>query len=111
MRANPGVHPPSRVRRNHFDGADTHNLCPEGRDQEKLRRAAKLTRRPIAGKILGALLIGRSYEVSAFNKGFVIFPQLTQLDFTGPLQVLARLPIRRRTSLPNRPTPCRATAA
>ncbi|MBO0765164.1 MAG: DJ-1/PfpI family protein [Hyphomicrobiaceae bacterium] len=24
--------------------------------------------------------------------GFVIFPQLTQLDFTGPLQVLSRLP-------------------
>ena len=24
--------------------------------------------------------------------GFVIFPKLTQLDFTGPLQVLARLP-------------------
>ena len=24
--------------------------------------------------------------------GFVIFPELTQLDFTGPLQVLARLP-------------------
>jgi cyclohexyl-isocyanide hydratase len=27
-----------------------------------------------------------------FNVGFVIFPDLTQLDFTGPLQVLARLP-------------------
>jgi len=27
-----------------------------------------------------------------FNIGFVIFPNLTQLDFTGPLQVLARLP-------------------
>src|SRR5262245_45508997 len=27
-----------------------------------------------------------------FNIGFVIFPGLTQLDFTGPLQVLARLP-------------------
>ncbi len=27
-----------------------------------------------------------------FNVGFVIFPNLTQLDFTGPLQVLARLP-------------------
>jgi cyclohexyl-isocyanide hydratase len=26
------------------------------------------------------------------NVGFVIFPHLTQLDFTGPLQVLARLP-------------------
>jgi cyclohexyl-isocyanide hydratase len=27
-----------------------------------------------------------------FNTGFLIFPHLTQLDFTGPLQVLARLP-------------------
>jgi cyclohexyl-isocyanide hydratase len=30
--------------------------------------------------------------MSYFNVGFVIFPGLTQLDFTGPLQVLARLP-------------------
>ncbi len=30
--------------------------------------------------------------MSSFNVGFVIFPELTQLDFTGPLQVLARLP-------------------
>ena len=29
-----------------------------------------------------------------FNVGFVIFPDLTQLDFTGPQQVLARLPDR-----------------
>jgi cyclohexyl-isocyanide hydratase len=27
-----------------------------------------------------------------FNIGFVIFPELTQLDLTGPLQVLARMP-------------------
>ena len=27
-----------------------------------------------------------------FNVGFVIFPELTQLDFTGPQQVLARVP-------------------
>ena len=27
-----------------------------------------------------------------FNVGFVIFPDLTQLDFTGPQQVLGRLP-------------------
>jgi cyclohexyl-isocyanide hydratase len=27
-----------------------------------------------------------------FNIGFVIFPDLTLLDFTGPLQVLSRLP-------------------
>lgn len=30
--------------------------------------------------------------MSNFNIGFVIFRDLTQLDFTGPLQVLARLP-------------------
>jgi len=30
--------------------------------------------------------------MSIFNVGFVIFPELTQLDFTGPLEVLARLP-------------------
>jgi cyclohexyl-isocyanide hydratase len=30
--------------------------------------------------------------MSQLNIGFVIFPQLTQLDFTGPLQVLFRLP-------------------
>jgi cyclohexyl-isocyanide hydratase len=28
----------------------------------------------------------------SFSIGFVIFPNLTQLDFTGPLQVLSRLP-------------------
>ena len=30
--------------------------------------------------------------MSEFNIGFVIFPNLTQLDFTGPLQVLHRMP-------------------
>jgi cyclohexyl-isocyanide hydratase len=30
--------------------------------------------------------------MASFRTGFVIFPDLTQLDFTGPLQVLARLP-------------------
>lgn len=30
--------------------------------------------------------------MTQFNIGFVIFPNLTQLDFTGPLQVLHRLP-------------------
>jgi cyclohexyl-isocyanide hydratase len=30
--------------------------------------------------------------MSILNIGFVIFPYLTQLDFTGPLQVLSRLP-------------------
>src|SRR5215831_433822 len=30
--------------------------------------------------------------MSSFTIGFVLFPDLTQLDLTGPLQVLARLP-------------------
>ena len=30
--------------------------------------------------------------MSSFNIGFVIFPDVTQLDFTGPLQLLSRLP-------------------
>ena len=30
--------------------------------------------------------------MSLFNIGFIIFLDLTQLDFTGPLQVLSRLP-------------------
>jgi cyclohexyl-isocyanide hydratase len=30
--------------------------------------------------------------MSLFNFGFVIFPEVTQLDFTGPLQLLSRLP-------------------
>jgi cyclohexyl-isocyanide hydratase len=30
--------------------------------------------------------------MTTFKTGFVIFPNLTQLDFTGPLQVLSRLP-------------------
>jgi len=30
--------------------------------------------------------------MAVFHVGFVIFPDLTQLDFTGPQQVLARLP-------------------
>src|SRR5215470_5904142 len=34
----------------------------------------------------------RSATMPIFNVGFVIFPDLTQLDFTGPQQVLARLP-------------------
>jgi cyclohexyl-isocyanide hydratase len=30
--------------------------------------------------------------MTTLNVGFVLFPDLTQLDFTGPLQVLSRLP-------------------
>jgi len=45
---------------------------------------AKLTNESRTGK-WGA-------DMSLFNIGFVIFPELTQLDCTGPLQVLSRLP-------------------
>jgi hypothetical protein len=34
----------------------------------------------------------RGADMSPFNIGFVIFPDVTQLDFTGPLQLLSRLP-------------------
>ena len=30
--------------------------------------------------------------MTAFNIGFVLFPQSTQLDFIGPIQVLNQLP-------------------
>jgi len=33
-----------------------------------------------------------SEDAREFNIGFVIFPDITQLDFTGPLQVLSRVP-------------------
>ena len=49
--------------------------------------------------------------MSLFNIGFVIFPQLTQLDFTGPLQVLSRLPQSTMQLLPSPTRPYRATAA
>jgi hypothetical protein len=48
--------------------------------------------------------------MSLFNVGFVIFPELTQLDFTGPQQVLARLP-HSATSSQNQQLLYRATAA
>jgi cyclohexyl-isocyanide hydratase len=47
---------------------------------------------PIADRVPVALQNQRISDMSLFNVGFVIFPELTQLDFTGPLQVLARLP-------------------
>jgi cyclohexyl-isocyanide hydratase len=41
---------------------------------------------------LKARLTQRGVQMPTFNIGFVIFPDLTQLDFTGPLQVLNRMP-------------------
>ena len=35
--------------------------------------------------------VRRRLDMSDFNVGFVIFPDITQLDFTGPFEVLSRL--------------------
>ena len=40
--------------------------------------------------------------MSDFNTGFVIFPGLTQLDFTGPYEVLSRLSTPPSTSTPSK---------
>ncbi|MBB3590810.1 putative intracellular protease/amidase [Rhizobium sp. BK529] len=37
-----------------------------------------------------------------FNLGFVIFPGITQLDFTGPYEVLSRLSTPPSVSAPSR---------
>ena len=44
-----------------------------------------------------------------FNVGFVIFPDLTRLDFTGPQQVLPGCRIRPRISWQEQRLRCRAT--
>jgi cyclohexyl-isocyanide hydratase len=43
--------------------------------------------------------------MSIFNVGFLIFPNLTQLDLTAPLQVLARLPQSRTHIIAKSDTP------
>jgi cyclohexyl-isocyanide hydratase len=43
--------------------------------------------------------------MSEFTTGFVIFPGLTQLDFTGPLQVLYRIPGARTEIVASSTTP------
>jgi cyclohexyl-isocyanide hydratase len=40
--------------------------------------------------------------VTEFDTGFVIFPEITQLDFTGPYEVLSRLGTPASTSTPSR---------
>jgi cyclohexyl-isocyanide hydratase len=40
--------------------------------------------------------------MSDFNVGFVIFPRLTQLDFTGPYEVLSRLSTPPSTTAPSK---------
>ena len=39
--------------------------------------------------------------MSDFNVGFVIFPDITQLDFTGPFEVLSRLSTPASISTPS----------
>src|SRR5215211_673228 len=39
-----------------------------------------------------ARVFWKNRDTTMLNIGFVLFPNLTQLDFTGPLQVLHRLP-------------------
>jgi cyclohexyl-isocyanide hydratase len=48
--------------------------------------------RRVANRVPLTLQDEWSPSMPLFNVGFVIFPELTQLDFTGPQQVLARLP-------------------
>src|SRR5829696_3449952 len=40
--------------------------------------------------------------MTEFNTGFVIFPGITQLDFTGPFEVLSRLGTPASMSTPSR---------
>ena len=40
--------------------------------------------------------------MSEFNVGFVIFPGITQLDFTGPFEVLSRLGTPPSISVPSK---------
>jgi cyclohexyl-isocyanide hydratase len=40
--------------------------------------------------------------MSDYNVGFVIFPGITQLDFTGPFEVLSRLGTPPSISVPSR---------
>ena len=42
--------------------------------------------------VAGRLTTQTGVDMALFNVGFVIFPNVTQLDFTGPLQVLSGLP-------------------
>ena len=49
--------------------------------------------------------------MSLFKVGCVIFPDLTQLDFTGPQQVLARLPDSAMHMSLRARTRCRVIAA
>ena len=48
----------------------------------------------------GGIREGRG--MSDFNVGFVIFPGITQLDFTGPFEVLSRLGTPPSSSVPSK---------
>src|SRR5689334_17252018 len=67
----------------HFPHCRARGAEIGSRRRQRPKNQLSLTRRPASTKEL---------SMPAFNIGFVIFPNLTQLDFTGPLQVLHRLP-------------------
>ena len=48
-----------------------------------------------------AKCVRRRLGMSDFNVGFVIFPDITQLDFTGPFEVLSRLSTPASISTPS----------
>ena len=49
--------------------------------------------------------------MSDFNIGFVVFPGITQLDFTGPFEVSSRLGTPPSISVPNKGAMARAAGA
>jgi cyclohexyl-isocyanide hydratase len=50
----------------------------------------------------GLPALQREWRMSDFHVGFVIFPGMTQLDFTGPFEVLGRLGTPPSISVPSR---------
>ena len=51
---------------------------------------------------VGERAFGRASGMADFDIGFVIFPGITQLDFTGPFEVLSRLSTPPSAAVPSR---------
>jgi cyclohexyl-isocyanide hydratase len=64
----------------------------EARLKEALRANLRRRKEAGAGSAAHAVAARTAEEKPMFHVGFVLFPNLTQLDFTGPLQVLHRMP-------------------
>jgi cyclohexyl-isocyanide hydratase len=56
----------------------------------------------------GRQLRAEDDSMADFNVGFVIFPGITQLDFTGPFEVLSRLGTPASVSVPSQFSQSRA---